>query len=261
MLIDSHTHLNSAEFAGNIEHYLQQMHENGVNYALCVATTPDNIPQVIQLAENHPELYAAIGVHPDEELVDFDLTCDYLLQFATHPRVIALGETGLDYYWHKGHDADYQHLRFQVHMEAARQAQLPLVIHCRDAAHDTWRMLKDGLSSSGAVMHCFSENIEWARKFLDLGCYISLSGIVTFKKSHQMQEVAKFVPLDRLLVETDAPYLAPVPFRGKLNHPALVHHTAQFVADLRQMSLSDFGTATSANFYRLFNKAAGQNIC
>lgn len=256
MLIDSHTHLNSAEFAGNIEHYLQQMHENSVSHALCVATTPDNIPEVIQLAEKHSELYAAVGIHPDEELPDFELSCDYLLQYTAHPRVVAVGETGLDYYWHKGSAADYQHLRFSIHMDAARHSGLPLVIHCRDAADDTWQMLREGISTSGAVMHCFSENVEWARKFLDLGCYISLSGIVTFKNSLQMQEVAKFVPLERLLVETDAPYLAPVPFRGKLNHPALVHHTAQFVADLRQMSLSDFSSAMCTNFYRLFNKAA-----
>lgn len=254
MLIDSHTHLNSVEFEGNIDHYLQLMHENNVSHALCVATMPSNIPKVISLAEKHMELYAAIGIHPDEELPDFVFSRDFLLQFASHPRVVAIGETGLDYYWHKGRAADYQLQRFEIHMEAAKIASLPLVIHCRDAAEDTWRMLKEGISDSGAVMHCFSENVEWARKFLDLGCYISLSGIVTFKNAVQMQEVAKFVPLDRLLVETDAPYLAPVPFRGKLNHPALVMHTAQFVADLRQMQFDSFAEALRNNFKRLFTR-------
>jgi TatD DNase family protein len=162
----------------------------------------------------------------------------------------------LDYYWNKDQDLSWQHERFATHISVAKQTELPLIIHTRDAAQDTWQILRDGdINACGAVMHCFSEDVGWARKFLDLGCYISLSGIVTFKNAHQVHEVAKYVPLDRLLVETDAPYLAPVPFRGKLNHPALVRHTAQFVADLRQITLEEFALASCENFQRLFSKA------
>ncbi|MEN9945620.1 MAG: hypothetical protein RLZZ293_6 [Pseudomonadota bacterium] len=256
MLIDSHCHLNFPELANNLADYLAQMEQNKVSHALCVATRPENIQQVIDLANRYPNIYASVGIHPDERLADFKLSHDYLFNFLTNPKVIAIGETGLDYYHCKDADMSWQHERFILHIEVAKQAKLPLIIHTRESAADCYQHLKQQqIDSCGAVMHCFSETKEWARQFLDLGCYISLSGIVTFKSAKQVQEVAKFVPLDRLLVETDAPFLAPAPYRGKLNHPALVMHAAQFIADLRQISLTELAQQTSDNFFKLFSKA------
>ena len=256
MLVDSHCHLNFSELSVNLAEHLQAMALNDVGYALCVATRPDNIAAVVSLAQDQANLFAAVGVHPDERLTGFELTPEFLLAYTDNPKVIALGETGLDYHWNKDPDMSWQQRRFQTHIEVAKQLDLPLVIHTREAAADTWQMLKDGeIASSGAVMHCFTENLEWAKKFLDLGCYISISGIVTFKSALQVQEVAKYVPLDRLLVETDSPYLAPVPMRGKLNTPAWVKHTASYVANSRQMQFTDLAEATTANFFRLFKKA------
>jgi len=256
MLIDSHCHLNFSELATNLDEYLQLMYDNKVDLALCVATRPDNIEEVIKLAEANGNLFATVGIHPDEKLPDFNLTCEYLVQYSSHPKVIAIGETGLDYYWNKDADMSWQHNRFQIHIDAAKKTGLPLVVHTRESAADAWQMLKEGqIESCGTVIHCFTENLDWARKFLDIGCYISFSGIVTFKNAKDIQEAAKFVPLDRILVETDAPYLAPVPYRGKLNHPALVLHTAQFLADLRQVHLEEIAVATTDNFFKLFKKA------
>lgn len=256
MLVDSHCHLNFPELSADLSTFLTQMQANQVSHALVVATRPDNIAQVIEIAASQPYLFASVGIHPDEKLPDFKLTPEYLLEYVAHPKVIALGETGLDYHWNKELDMTWQHERFNIHIEVAKKAGLPLIIHTREAAADTYQMLKDGqIEACGAVMHCFTEDKDWARKFLDLGCYISLSGIATFKSATQVHEVAKFVPLERLLVETDAPYLAPVPFRGKLNHPALVLHTAQYIADLRQINLTELAEVTTQNFFTLFTKA------
>lgn len=256
MLVDSHCHLNFPELYADLPNLLLQMQDNNVDYALVVATRPDNIEKVISIANSASNLFATVGIHPDEKLTNFELTHEYLKEFASDSKVIAIGETGLDYYWNKDQDLSWQHERFQIHIEVAKEINLPLVIHTREAAHDTHQMLLDAdISECGAVMHCFTENIDWARKFLDLGCYISLSGIATFKSAIQVHEVAKYVPLDRLLVETDAPYLAPVPFRGKTNHPALVRYTAQYIADLRQINLEELAHATSGNFFRLFSRA------
>lgn len=256
MLVDSHCHLNSPEFSADLTGFLQKMTANQVTHALCVATRPDNVDAVIALAQQQANLFAAVGIHPDERLADFQLTAEWLLAYASEDKVIAIGETGLDYYQQPGEDLSYQHERFSLHLEVAKQVGLPLVVHTREAAAATWQLLHAGeVSRCGAVMHCFTESVAWARKFLDLGCYISISGIVTFKNASQVQEVAKFVPLERLLVETDAPYLAPVPWRGKLNHPALVRHTAEFIAELRQVPLATVASATSANFWRLFTRA------
>lgn len=256
MLIDSHCHLSFPELNNNLPLYLELMAGNSICYALCVATHPDNIEQVVNIAASHHNLFATVGIHPDEKLENFNLTKDYLLSYINHGKVVAIGETGLDYYWNKDQDMSWQHERFNIHIDVARTVNLPLVVHTRESAYDTWSMLKDGdISECRGVIHCFTESIDWARKFLDLGCYISLSGIVTFKNAKEIQDVAKFVPLDRLLIETDAPYLAPVPFRGKLNHPALVKHTAQFIADLRQTSLTEIAQATTDNFFALFTKA------
>lgn len=256
MLVDSHCHLNFPELSSDLDGFLAQMEVNQVTHALVVATRPDNIAKVIEIAETKEYLFASAGVHPDEKLPDFKLTSEFLLDYARHSKVIAIGETGLDYHWNKDQDMTWQHERFNTHIEVAKQTNLPLIIHTREAAADTHQMLKEGnVELCGAVMHCFTEDKDWTRKFLDLDCYISLSGIATFKSATQVHEVAKYVPLDRLLVETDAPYLAPVPFRGKLNHPALVRHTAQYIADLRQISLEELAVATTQNFFKLFAKA------
>lgn len=256
MLVDSHCHLNFPELKNNLVDLQQYMGLNDVNYALTVATRPDNIQEVIELAEMYPNLFASVGIHPDEKLSDFVLTHEFLLNFINHTKVVAIGETGLDYYWNKDQDMSWQHERFQIHIDVAKTANLPLVVHNRDAANDTYQMLKNAaVEDCGAVIHCFTENVDWARKFLDIGCYISLSGIVTFKSAHQLHEVAKYVPLERLLVETDSPYLAPVPHRGKTNQPAYVRHTAQFIADLRQVELSQVANVTTNNFFELFKRA------
>ncbi|MFN7095071.1 MAG: TatD family hydrolase [Burkholderiales bacterium] len=256
MLVDSHCHLNFPELESNLSFYLEQMQQNRVDYALCVGTRPDNLAPIVRLANTYPQLFAAVGIHPDERLDEFTLTPEFLLQYVTNPKVIAIGETGLDYYSVKDEDMSWQHQRFILHIEVAKQAQLPLIIHTRESIVDTLAIMRENQAEQvGAVMHCFTETLTQAKKCLDLGFYISISGIVTFKNAAVVQEVARYVPLDMLLVETDAPFLAPVPFRGKLNHPALVEHTAQYIADLKGISLEEVAVATSNNFFSLFKKA------
>jgi TatD DNase family protein len=204
------------------------------------------------LAEAHAEFWAAVGVHPDTEGEAIEPSEAILLELAQHPKVIAIGETGLDYYRLDG-DLEWQRERFRVHVRAAKKCNKPLIIHTRSAADDTLHILREeGADAVGGVFHCFTESQEVANAALDLGFYISFSGIVTFKNAVQLKEVAQRVPLDRILVETDAPYLAPVPFRGKLNHPALVRHVAQSVADLRGLPFAAFAEASTENFHRLF---------
>jgi TatD DNase family protein len=290
MLVDSHCHLNYPELQDNLQDYLAAMQQNQVIAALCVSTTPDNIPQVVALANAHENLFASVGVHPDEILDEQSnaiLTKEFLLEYAKNKKVVAIGETGLDYY-HNNKDKDnknntdanntntsstiacnindkaidhivdmsWQHERFILHIDVAKTVQLPLIVHTRNSVADTLHIMKEhDAMSAGAVMHCFTESLEYAKKFLDLGFYISISGIVTFKNAKVVQEVASYVPLDRLLIETDAPFLAPVPYRGKLNHPALVKHTAEYIADLKHISLEALGVATTNNFFQLFKKA------
>lgn len=256
MLIDSHCHLNFPELQENIDNYLIQMQENKVDYALCIGTRPDNLDAVVKLADKYPNIFATVGVHPDERCEEYTIDKKLLEKYLDNPKVVGIGETGLDYYRVNDEDMSWQHDRFKLHIEVALLANLPLVIHTRNSIEDTIKILKENNAQRcGAVMHCFSESIESAKKCLDLGFYISISGIVTFKNALAIQELAKFVPLDRLLVETDSPFLAPVPFRGKTNHPALVKHTAQYIADLKAISLEDLGYQTSKNFFELFSKA------
>jgi len=231
------------------------MIENGVTHALCVSVKLETLPAVIGLAERHGNLFASVGVHPD------NADCEEpdearLLALAAHPKVVAIGETGLDYYWHK--DApEWQRARFRTHIRAARRCAKPLIIHTRDSAADTLRLMREeGADQAGGVMHCFTETREVAADALDLGFHISFSGIVSFKNAEALRDVARFVPSDRLLVETDAPYLAPMPFRGKTNQPAYVRHVAQAVADARGESLARVAEATSRNFFRLFKDAS-----
>ncbi|MBK1678998.1 TatD family hydrolase [Rhodocyclus tenuis] len=254
MLVDSHCHLDFPELAENLPQILSLMQENGVAYALCVGVNLENLPRILALAEAHAQLFASVGVHPDNETAA-EPDVDSLLQLAAHPKVVAIGETGLDYYWHKD-QPEWQRQRFRQHIAAARSCGKPLIVHTRNSAADTLRLLREeGADRVGGVMHCFTEDWEIASAALDLGFYISLSGIVTFKNALVLKDVARRVPLDRLLVETDSPYLAPVPYRGKINQPGYVRHVAEEIARLRDVSLDELATATTDNFFRLFKAA------
>ncbi len=257
MFIDSHCHLNFPELMQNLDGYLAEMKLNLVEYALCVGTRPENLEVIVKLATDHNNLFASVGIHPDERLENFILTHEYLLQYVNNPKVIAIGETGLDYYNCKDIDMTWQHARFRLHIDVAKESKLPLIIHTRESIADTLAIMRENNAIEvGAVMHCFTENLEHAKKCLDMGFYISMSGIVTFKNALNVQEVARYIPLDRLLIETDAPFLAPMPYRGKTNHPALVKYTAQFIADLRKMPVDDIAMHTKNNFFNLFKKAS-----
>jgi TatD DNase family protein len=255
LLVDSHCHLDFQEFAGRELELLSAMKANDVGWALIAGVTLERLPGVLSLAGRFQNLFAAVGVHPDTEEDGEEPDEDILVGLATHPKVVAIGETGLDYYRLKG-DLEWQRERFRTHIRAALRAGRPLIIHTREAAADTLRILEEEHAPEvGGIFHCFTETVAIAEAALALGFHISLSGIVTFKNALPIKELAKFVPLDRLLVETDAPYLAPVPFRGKLNHPALVRHVADEVAKLRGISTADLARATTDNFFRLFGNA------
>ncbi len=251
LLVDSHCHLDFPEFQGREDELVAAMQANQVGWALVAGVTLERFPGVLALAERFPRLYAAVGVHPDTQDGQ-EADEETLLRFADHPKVVAIGETGLDYYRLEG-DLEWQRERFRTHIRAARKCRKPLIIHTREAAADTLRILEEeGAGEVGGVFHCFTESPAVAEAALALGFHISFSGIVTFKNALQIKEVATLVPLDRLLVETDAPYLAPVPYRGKLNHPALVRHVAEEVARLRGIGVEELADATTSNFFRLF---------
>ena len=252
MLVDSHCHINFPELAENLPQVLDKMVENQVSYALAVSVSRQTADEVLRLSETYPHIFASVGIHPaDEETAEFSY--DELIERSQHARVVAIGETGLDYHWCKG-DLAWQHNRFRVHIQAAKAAGVPLIIHTREAPKDTIKILQEEKADNG-VIHCFSEDISFAKAALDLGFYISFSGIVTFKSAQEVQAACKMVPDDRILVETDAPYLAPAPHRGKLNQPAYTRHTAEFIAQLRGTSLEEVARITSDNFFRLFHKA------
>jgi TatD DNase family protein len=251
MLVDSHCHLNFPELAGRVDEALALMRENRVTHALCISVTLQEFPQVRALAERYPHIYASVGVHPDYADVPV-VTEQELVALADHPKVVAVGETGLDYYRIKG-GAEWQRERFRTHIRAARRAGKPLVIHMRDAADDTLRIMREERAGEvGGVMHCFTGSWQEAQVAIGLGFLISFSGIVTFKNAAALREVARQVPLERMLIETDSPYLAPVPYRGKTNEPALVKHVAEEIARLRGLSLEQVARATSGNFFKLF---------
>lgn len=257
MLVDSHCHLDFPELAADVPGALAEMAAHGVTHALCISVTLEDFPKVRALAEAYPNLYATVGTHPDYP--DHPLvTSGRLVELAAHPRVVGIGETGLDYYRLKG-DLEWQRERFRAHIRAAKSCGKPLVIHTRSSAEDTLRIMhEEGAEEVGGVMHCFTETWETAHAALDLGFHISFSGIVTFKNAGALKEVARRVPLDRLLVETDSPYLAPVPYRGKTNRPAWVRYVAEEVARLRGVPLEEIAAATSANFFRLFRIEGAQ---
>jgi len=250
-LVDSHCHLDFPELAADIDRLLQEMQQNDVTHALCVSVTLEDFPKVRALAQEHANLYASVGCHPDYPDVPV-IDAEELVRLGEHPKVVAIGETGLDYYRLTG-DLEWQRERFRTHIRAAKRSRKPLIVHTRAAAEDTLRIMREERADEiGGVMHCFTETWETAQAALDLGFHISFSGIVTFKNATALKDVARRVPLDRLLVETDSPYLAPVPFRGKVNRPAWVRHVAEEVARLRGNSLEDVARATTANFFKLF---------
>jgi TatD DNase family protein len=251
MFVDSHCHLDFPELAQDLPALLQAMQDARVTHALCISVELKDWTRVHALALQHPHLYATAGVHPDYEDIE-EPTVDRLVELASRDKVVAIGETGLDYYRLEG-DLGWQRDRFRTHIRAARECAKPLVIHTRSAAEDTLALMREERAGeAGGVMHSFTETWDVAAAAIDLGFHVSFSGIVTFKNALQLQEVARRVPLDRMLIETDSPYLAPVPHRGKRNHPALVVHVAEAIAKLRDVPVDVIARATSDNFFRLF---------
>ncbi len=254
MLVDSHCHLNFPELQANLPAIKQAMQEHGVGHALCISVTLPDFPQVLALAENNANFFASVGVHPDYENIE-EPSIETLVTLAQHPKVIAIGETGLDYFRLTG-DLEWQRNRFRTHIQAAIISGKPLVIHTRNAAEDTLRIMREeNAQLVGGVMHCFTESLEVAIQAMALGFYISFSGIVTFKNAIAIKEVAKQVPLNRLLIETDSPYLAPTPHRGKTNQPSYVKFVAQEIANLKGCTFDEVANASTENFFRLFQSA------
>jgi TatD DNase family protein len=251
VFVDSHCHINFPELGSRISDVLASMAENRVTHALCIGVNLPELPGVLQLAADHPNIYASVGVHPNYEGTP-EPSIDTLTELSRRDKVVAIGETGLDYFRVSG-DLEWQRTRFRTHIRAARECGKPLVIHTRSAAADTLAIMREERAGeAGGVMHCFTESWDVARGALDLGFHISFSGIVTFKNAQEIKDVARRVPLDRMLIETDSPYLAPVPFRGKLNEPAYVRYVAEEIARLRDIPLEEVAAATSTNFFRLF---------
>lgn len=258
MLVDSHCHLNFPELVTNMSDIRQAMADNQVGHALCISVNLREYPQVLAVAEAHDNFYATVGVHPDYE-DEPPLSVQQLVDLAKNPKVIGIGETGLDYFRLTG-DLEWQRERFRTHIRAAIQADKPLIIHTRSASEDTIRIMREEHADRvGGVMHCFTESLEVAMQAIEMGFYISFSGIVTFKNALALKEVAQQVPLDRILVETDSPYLAPVPYRGKTNQPAYVRYVAEEVAKLRGIDYEALATATTENFFKLFKHATRCN--
>jgi TatD DNase family protein len=258
MFIDSHCHINFPELAQRLPEIFQRMQENRVSHALCVSVDLPDFPQVLELAERYPNVYASVGVHPDYPDT-VEPSVEDLVALAAHPKIVAIGETGLDYYRLEG-DLEWQRERFRRHIRASRATGKPLIIHTRSAAEDTLAIMRAegaGVDAGGAagVMHCFTESLQVAQAAIEMGFYISFSGIVSFKSARELQQVARSIPLERMLIETDSPYLAPVPFRGKTNEPAYVRHVAEAIATLRDEPLERIAAQTTENFFKLFSIA------
>ncbi|MEP7130928.1 MAG: TatD family hydrolase [Sphingomicrobium sp.] len=258
-LIDSHCHLNYEGLVERQDEVLERARSRGVEGFLNISTRQKEWDDVIAIAERHADVWASVGVHPHEADAHPDLGAAALVAGTRHPRVVAIGECGLDYYYDKS-DRRAQRDRFEAHVDAARQTGLPLIVHTREAEEDTAEILGAAVKQGGVtgVLHCFTGSADLAAKALDLGFFISLSGIVTFKNAADLQDTARKIPLESLLVETDAPFLAPVPHRGRTGEPAFVADTASFVAGLRGDDPEVFGEATTGNFFKLFSKAAGE---
>lgn len=258
MFVDSHCHINFKGLADRLPAVLDNMREHDVTHALCVSVDFETLPEVLAIAEAHDNVYASVGVHPDHEDAH-DPTLAELVEMAAHPKVVAIGETGLDYYSLEGRsiaDMEWQRERFRTHIRAAHATGKPLIVHTRASSEDTLRiMAEERADVQGGVMHCFTEPWAVAEQALAQNFHISLSGIVTFKSAADVQDVARRVPLDRLLIETDSPYLAPVPYRGKPNEPAYVSHVGRFIASERGIAVEALADATTQNFFRLFRIA------
>jgi len=263
MYVDSHCHLDRVDlspYGGDLGRLMEATAQAGVSHLLCVCIDLYHYPAMRALVEPYSNVAVSVGVHPNEGSADARVTepsVEGLASMAADPRVVAIGETGLDYYYGQG-DIERQQRRFRTHIRAARLCGKPLIIHSRDAREDTIRILREeGAEAVGGVLHCFTETWEMARQGLDLGFYVSFSGIVTFKSASALREVAGQIPMDRLLIETDSPYLAPVPFRGKPNEPRLVPHVAKCIAEFRGIPVADLAAATTSNYFRLFGRSAG----
>lgn len=259
MLVDSHCHLDRIDltlFDNSLDNALESARERGVKQFLCVAIDVDNQAEVMKITNRYHDVHASVGIHPlytKGQHIDLD----YLIGYARHPKVVAIGETGLDYYYAKETALEQQAL-FRTHVQAAVEANLPLIIHTRDAKSDTLAILRqEGADKVGGVLHCFTESLEMAKEAMEMGFYISFSGIVTFKNAEALRVVAKDIPDDRILVETDSPYLTPAPYRGKPNSPRHTADVAAFLAKLRNDSLTAFSQKTTENYYRLFDKVSG----
>ncbi|SFV13028.1 TatD family hydrolase [Pseudoduganella namucuonensis] len=256
MFIDSHCHIDFPELAARMPELLAKMEQNKVSHALCVSVDLPDFPRVLALAEQYPHIYASVGVHPDYEDTP-EPSVEQLVELADNPRIVAIGETGLDYYRLEG-DLGWQRERFRTHIKASRITRKPLIIHTRSASEDTIRIMREegaGTEAGGVagVMHCFTESLEVARAAMEMGFYISFSGIVTFKSAKELQAVALEVPLERMLIETDSPYLAPMPHRGKMNEPGFVCHVGEYIAKLKGVPVEQVAQRTSDNFFNLFN--------
>ncbi|NDP47988.1 MAG: TatD family hydrolase [Sulfuriferula multivorans] len=255
MYIDSHCHINFPDLADKLPEVFDLMAQNQVSHALCISVELEKFPEVLALAEAYPNVYASVGVHPDHEDCT-EPTVAELVALADHPKVVAIGETGLDYFRLTG-DLEWQRERFRTHIRAARATRKPLVIHTRSAAEDTLRIMREERAGeAGGVMHCFTESLAVAEAAIEQGFYISFSGIVTFKNATTLREVASVIPLERMLIETDSPYLAPVPYRGRTNQPGFVRYVAEEIARVRGITVEAVGEATTQNFFRLFAAAA-----
>ncbi len=253
-LVDSHCHIPLIEGEDSIDKILSTAKENDVTHMLCVSVELESYPEILELAKNHECISASVGVHPNTQTAH-EPSVDSLIELALDPDVVAIGETGLDYFRSEG-ELEWQRERFRTHIRAAKKIDKPLIIHCREAKDDVIRILKEeGADEVGGVMHCFVEDWKTAQKAMDINFRISFSGIVTFKNALPLKEVAKQVPLDMLLVETDSPYLAPVPYRGKTNQPAFVKHVAEHIAELRNCTYVEVAEASTNNFYELFTHA------
>ncbi len=252
MFIDSHCHINFPELAADLAGVTGAMAANNVTHALCVSVSLETFPDVLAIAECFPNIFASAGVHPDHRSGE-EPDIARLVSLAGHGKVVAIGETGLDYYRIEG-DTEWQRERFRTHIRAARQAKKPLIIHTREAAADTVRLMQEETAAEiGGVMHCFTETADVARQAMEMNFMISFSGIVTFKNATALKDVARYVPLECMLIETDSPYLAPIPFRGKTNQPAYVRFVAEEIARIKGISIEAVAEATTANFFRLFN--------
>jgi TatD DNase family protein len=257
-LVDSHCHLDQLDLTlhgDKLENALTSAKDQGVGHMLCVCITLADFPEVLRIAKTYPHISASVGLHPNEVDIEKEPAADDLIALAQDQKIVAIGETGLDYFRSQG-EVEWQRDRFRQHIRAAKATGKPLIVHTRQAKEDTLRILREeNAAEVGGVMHCFTEDWEAASTALDLNFYISISGIVTFRSATEVQDVAKRVPLDRLLIETDSPYLAPIPFRGKPNEPAYVRHVAEYIATLRGIDVAVLAEQTTNNFFRLFSTA------